>query len=108
MRKLVISSSIFGLLLFFMGQVHAERSRSALCEPRVPALNIDQAIQLAKNSHRAHSDKKIFIDEAILKCENNIHTWHIGYRLKAYESGHSIVKVLMDGTVKSGKVIKDG
>ena len=108
MNKWLIFVSIFGLLFLSMGHLQAKRRGSALCEPRVPAVNLDGAIKLTQASHRVHSDKEIFIVQAILECENKIYTWHIGYRLKAYESGRLMVKVLMDGTVKPHGIVKDG
>lgn len=76
-----------------------------ICSPRIPALSLEQAIIIAKESNNL-SDKS-FIDEASLKCENKTHSWRIGFRVKEHETGHFIVTVFMDGTIKT-TVVKDG
>jgi len=102
--------SVFAILLLTNNLAYAKRAATSVCDPRVPVVSLEKAINLVRLNHQssALSDKPIFIDLAQLKCVNNIHTWHIGYRLKAYESGHFIVKVSMDGSLTTGKVIKDG
>lgn len=82
-----------------------ERAYGQICLPRVPALDLEKAITIARE-HNNLSEKS-FVDEAILKCENKTYSWKIGFRLKEHETGHFIVTVFMDGTAKI-TVVKDG
>ena len=96
--------------LLFSNSTFAKRAPGAFCDPRVPSIKLDAAVSIVKKIHYSggNKDKEIFIDEAKLICENNTLTWSIGYRLQAYESGHLYVQILMDGTAKVSKVVKDG
>ena len=82
-----------------------ERAHGNICSPRAPAINLTDAIDLAKKNNPSLSES--FIDSAELKCENKMASWEIGFRFKEYETGHFIVIIQMDGSVRS-TVVKDG
>ena len=87
----------------------AKKSERSVCKPRTPDIVLDDALKLVRTHHlSAISNEEIFIDFAELKCINNIYKWHIGYRLKAYESEQMIVTLSMDGMIKGYTVSKDG
>ena len=101
MKKSIIL--FIALLSFSISTISAKGIKNTA--ERVPKISIVQAVDLVKEHHKKSkiSEKEIYIDSAILK--NNI--WEIGYRLKAYESGHRIVTVTMNGTITLNRITKD-
>lgn len=86
-------------------RVKLESAHGNICSPRAPIISLTDAVDLAKKNNPSLS--KSFIDSAVLKCENKVASWEIGFRFKKYETGHFIVTVQMDGSVQS-TVVKDG
>lgn len=103
---LIVSIVIFSLV----GNVLAKRKEHIPNSERVPAISIEKAIAIVNQHHEtgALSEKKIYIDEAVLLRREGNYYWKVGYRLQAYESGHFYVKVFMDGKIETGPVVKDG
>jgi hypothetical protein len=108
LKKLIAVLFVVGMTAGSSVYAKAERS-SVLCEPRIPAIDLNAATMIVIKNHTASglSDKKIFFDEATLECSDQKYYWKIGYRLQAYESGHFYAEVSMDGAVNEGPVVKD-
>ncbi len=106
MKNLILSITF----LVFSSHTLAKAAPSTFCNPRVPAIELATAIQLVHEHHKVSvlKDKEIFIDDATLQCQSNMPIWLVGYRLKAYNSGHVFVTVQMDGSVKLKAAVKDG
>lgn len=94
--------------LFLSEIAIAERAQGNICNPRVPTLEYEKAINIANNAiANSHTIGESFIDLVMLECINNVYQWKVGFRNKAHESGHFIVYVLMDGSTKT-LAAKDG
>lgn len=87
---------------------NAKAERSTVCEPREPAIEYNQAIEIAKKSLRVYLSVQdtFFIDLVELQCQKHENVWIIGFRRKKYESGHLLIYVHMDGNTKI-TVVKD-
>jgi len=99
---------IFIISILASPTLNAKAKRSSICEPREPVIKYTQAIKIAKESlvkYLAVDDA--FIDLVKLSCQNQKHIWIIGFRRKAYESGHLLIYLHMDGRTKTS-VVKDG
>lgn len=96
---------------FFVGNAlaKAERTTGTTCESRVPKIEYSQAVKIALHNGGVLTPnlKDSFIDSISLECKENIQFWSIGFRQREYETGHYIVYVYMDGSVKNS-VVKDG
>jgi len=104
----IIYLPFFISLSLFTVNVKAEKSYVDICEYREPVIKYIQATKLAQKSLERHIPiGSTFIDLAELNCKNKAHFWGIGFRRKAYESGHFLIRVNMDGTTKMS-VVKDG
>ena len=97
------------MLLFFSlltsSSTIAKQKISNICSPRVPIIELEQALKLAKQS--INNNGKHFVDYIELKCDENKAYWNIGFRLRTYQSGHLIIKLFMDGAITTS-VSKDG
>jgi len=97
------------VLTLFACTVFAKRKSGSVCDPRVPIVNMTKAIGIANKYliSRGFDLNEQFIDYIELKCENKIHFWVVGYRVRKNETGHFLVFVYMDNSTKS-TVVKDG
>ena len=78
------------------------------CQQRIPELSLNQALVVANETAAQYlPNDGFFIDTVTLICQGNQLKWQIGFRRKAYESGHLIVHVNMDKTSEAS-VVKDG
>lgn len=109
---LKVTKIVFSIIIVLQTTAYAkaERMSGSICDPRVPKINITEAIELTKKHHYSSglSKYKIFVDNADLKCVDAVHYWKVGYRLQSRETGHIFAKVLMNGSVTSGLAVKDG
>lgn len=85
-----------------------ERTSRSLCATRVPQIEIDRAMKIAFDAIAKVKAVEIFyIDSVSLECKHKKQYWVVGFRRRAYESGHMLVYVHMDGTTEIS-VVKDG
>jgi hypothetical protein len=78
------------------------------CQQMVPELSLDQALVVAREIVVQHLPADgFFIDAVALVCQGNQIKWQVGFRRKAYESGHLIIYINMDKTSET-LVVKDG
>ena len=82
--------------------------KSAICTPRVPSIKYYDAIDIAiKTVKKYLAIVDAYIDIIELNCLNNKYVWTIGFRRKAYGSGHLLIYVYMDGSSETS-IGKDG
>ena len=105
---MIIVVGIF-INLLISGVTVAERGSSRICSPRVPTITLEEALSIARKhvGSQWQDLQNIFVDVVSLECENNVHYWKAGFRLREYESGHWIVNIYMDGSITE-TVVKDG
>ena len=108
-NKKIIPFLTLTIIFVCTANAKAERAAGSICEPRVPAISFDQAIEIANKyiSSQKITLNKNFIDYVSLECKKNVHYWVVGYRVKEHETGHYIVYVYMDSSTKA-TVVKDG
>jgi hypothetical protein len=108
MRRILIII-IFTIFVVENSLAKAERAAVATCESRVPKIEYSQAVQIALHNGGVLTPnlKESFIDSISLECKENKQFWSIGFRQRKYESGHYIVYVYMDGSIKNS-IVKDG
>lgn len=93
-------------LLLASGRAYSERAAGDC--PRVPVLLSEEALEAASRQlKQTQNIEEFFVDSILLKCENDRDFWEIGWRRKAYESGHFVIKVFTDGSIET-KIVKDG
>jgi len=106
--KQTIHLSLISAALLLGSSAWAKQEAVNDC-PRVPSIHLKEAIELASVELKEKQIlEDLFPDSAVLKCESGVQVWEIGWRRKAYESGHMIMQVFGDRAVKHGKVVKDG
>ena len=101
---LLMVSSVFLTSL----PAYAERGPTEAHCPRVPKIELQQALELASDHMKEKGLlNELYIDTAALKCKNDTLVWEIGWRRKKYESGHWILQIHPDKSIR-GIIIKDG
>jgi len=105
MNKIIFT---IALIIFFISSVNAKAEKSSICEPREPKIDYVQAISIAKKALVVYLPVEgSYIDLVSLSCNKKKYMWTIGFRRKAYESGHLLIYVYMDSSTKVS-VVKDG
>jgi len=67
-----------------------------------------EALEIASAQIRErHEVEELFVDSVVLKCEDSTLLWEVGWRRKAYESGHLILQIFPDKSIRQ-KIVKDG
>ena len=98
-----ITSSLFGSF----AQAKSERAAGDISHC-IPTLPIEQAIEIAtKYLAKDSNPDEHFIDSILLQCQQSEAVWEIGWRRKAYQSGHLLMYVHKNGSVQIS-VVKDG
>ncbi|MCF6288929.1 MAG: hypothetical protein L3J53_06820 [Proteobacteria bacterium] len=104
----VIFGSLILLLCAPIGNAKSEQSAVSICEPREPIISYEEAVEIAKNGLKKYMQvDESFIDLISLDCQNRKNIWSVGFRRKAYESGHFVIKVNPDSTIQIF-IVKDG
>jgi len=108
MRRLPIIFTVVICLLFgTSAQAKKERvgSDTSNC---APVLSIEQALKMAKNELSKNLDPDdFFIDSVLLQCHQLEAVWEVGWRRKAYQSGHLLMYIHKNGSIQQS-VVKDG
>lgn len=108
MSKFFHFTLIMSMFCICTAVVKAERNASQICKPRTPLLEYKEAVSLAeKEKDKFFKSDEAFIDLVKLVCEKNKYKWEIGFRRKAYETGHLIISVFMNKKM-TVSVVKDG
>lgn len=69
---------------------------------------MERAVQIAANAlAKTQAVESVFIDFVSLECQAKKQFWVVGFRRRAYESGHLLIYVHMDGATEKS-VVKDG
>jgi len=103
----VIFGSLILLLCTSIANAKSEQSAASICEPREPIINYEKAVEIAKNELKKYMQvDESFIDLISLDCQNRKNIWSIGFRRKAHESGHFVIKVNPDSTTHLS-IVKD-
>ena len=106
-RLIIVATGILLSLTVGAG-AKKEKVKSALCTPRIPVIEFEKALAIATRAvSRIQAAESVFIDKAVLICKDNRHYWVVGFRRRAYESGHLLIHVYMDGSTRLISV-KDG
>ena len=108
MRRLpIIFTTVFCLLFGSFAQAKKERfvNDTSNCTPALP---IEQALKIAKNKLSKNSNPDdFFIDSVLLQCQQSEAVWEVGWRRKAYQSGHLLMYIHENSSVQE-RVVKDG
>lgn len=78
--------------------------------PMIPRVDLEEALLIGREKVKetlAQGQGDVFPDEAALICRDGEQVWRIGWRQRAYESGHFYIEVLGDKSAKIGPVVKD-
>ena len=110
MRQLsILFAIIFFLPLISLAEGKKEKSAATAdtCSPML-AIEIEEALRVAKNELSKNSNPdNFFIDSVLLKCKGSEAVWEVGWRRKAYESGHLLMYIYKNRRVQQS-VVKDG
>lgn len=92
----------------FLANAKEERTQALLCAQRVPKIEINRAMQLAINAFsKLQPTEDSYMDFVSLECKQNKQYWVVGFRRRAYETGHLLVYIDMNGKTEVS-VVKDG
>ena len=108
-KLISMKTLIIFLIAFNIEFALAKQERSTVdCKPREPAITLLNAINIATDEAAKIEDpEKLFIDVIQLNCKNGKAEWSIGFRRKAYESGHLVINIDMQKRINR-QIIKDG
>jgi uncharacterized protein YpmB len=100
---IVITCSLFSS--FAQAKKYPSASVTGNCIPMLP---IEQALKIARNElSKSSNPDNFFIDSVLLQCQQPEAIWEVGWRRKAYQSGHLLMYIRKDGSVQQS-VVKDG
>lgn len=95
-------------LIIVNANAKSKKTHDSICGPRVPEIEYDKAIVIAIKTFATYQIiDSAFIDYISLECKEKKYFWIVGFRRRAYESGHLLIYVYMDGATKT-LVVKDG
>lgn len=101
---IVVATTFF----VFGANAKEERTHGSLCTTRVPKIEINGAIEIAvKAFSKLQATDSSYIDSISLECKEKKQYWIVGFRRRAYETGHLLIYIYMDGTTEIS-VEKDG
>ena len=97
-----------GTSIPFGASAKEEKTAESLCVPRVPPIEIDRAMKIAIDAlSKIQAVESSYMDSISLECKHKKQYWIVGFRRRAYETGHLLVYVHMDGATDIS-VVKDG